>query len=531
MASLSQLLADPSLGLRLVQAAPDDPQLSWVSTTELLDLARYLEGGEIVLTTGLALGGEDPRWRDFVAGLGRARVAAIGFGIGVNHERIPRPLVAAASDYRVALFEVPPPTPFIAVSKAVSALLRADEMRAAHQALQTHERLIEGARSSTDSASVLASIAQATGRQLALRGSDGSIVASTAGFTTAGRGRPDSPDAEIVPLDEDGAAQLLVSSGPPLGPEARAVVAAGAMVLGLHLRGERLEDERELQRWSRLSFALLNGELDPRTVSLLDPSLDLPAQLRAIAVQGASEQVGGWVRAARSGMDRLVTAGAPQGGGLSLAWQLCPVDDRSLEAALARAAAHDLDAVVGRAARVDRLPLSRNSATALLGSLSRRAALYASPRVPTVLRAEGEAPLLDALLSIAGGAISPGRASGASAAALSAAVLGPLSAHSARAGGSASAVRGDGPLDTGLDAAPDTGLDAEERETLRETLRCLLEHHGQRTPTAAALGVHRNTLRDRVRRIERCTGRIFDDPDARAELWLALRLEQQGPRA
>ena len=39
MATLSQLLADQALGLRLVQSAPEDPQLSWVSSTELLRLA------------------------------------------------------------------------------------------------------------------------------------------------------------------------------------------------------------------------------------------------------------------------------------------------------------------------------------------------------------------------------------------------------------------------------------------------------------------------------------------------------------
>ena len=58
-------------------------------------------------------------------------------------------------------------------------------------------------------------------------------------------------------------------------------------------------------------------------------------------------------------------------------------------------------------------------------------------------------------------------------------------------------------------------------------VRALLEHHGQRTPTAAQLGVHRNTLRDRIGRIEQLTRRSLDDPDARAEIWLALRVEEQ----
>ncbi len=506
MATLSQLLAVRELGLRLVQSAPEDPQLTWVSTTELLHLADYLEGGELVLTTGVSLGAEDPRWRDFVAGLSRARIAAIGFGVGVVHERIPAPLVAAASDYRVALVEVPPPTPFIAVSKAASNLLRADEMRAARQALQAHQRLIEGARSSADSASVLASIAQATGRQLALQiggGAlgEGAIIASTAGFSAAAHA--DAAGVEAMPLDSEDAARVLVASGPQLGPEAQAVVAAGVMVLGMNYRGDLAEHARERERWSRLTLALLIDAAGVEAARVLDPEIEMPGELRAIAVQGASEHVAEWRRAPRQSLERLVTAGTPRADGVSLAWQLCPADEGSVAAALRVAAAHDLDVVVGRASPLNQLSLSRNSASALASSLSRVAPLYDSPRVPQVLRAERAAPLLEALLGAE--VDSSGRA------APSDAVLGPLALSASG-------------------APPADRIGADELSSLRATLRALLEHHGQRTPTAARLGVHRNTLRDRVHRIEELTGRSLDDPDARAELWLALRIEEQRAR-
>ena len=354
MATLSQLLTDPTLGLRLVQSAPEDPQLSWVSTTELLQLADYLEGGELVLTTGVSLSADDSRWRDFVAGLSRARIAAIGFGVGVAHERIPAPLVAAASDYRLALVEVPPPTPFIAVSKAASNLLRADEMRSARQALQAHQRLIEGARSSADTASVLASIAQATGRQLALQiggaaAGEGVITASTAGF--AALVDRDHSAVESVPLDDEQRARILVAPGAPIGPEAQAVVAAGAMVLGMNFRGDLAGREDEQERWSRLTLALLRDEVDAAAARIFDPAMALSGKFRALAVQGASEQVARWRRAPRQGVERLVTAGAPREDGLSLAWQLCPANEAAIAAAQGLAAAHDLDLVVGRAPR------------------------------------------------------------------------------------------------------------------------------------------------------------------------------------
>ena len=41
---------------------------------------------------------------------------------------------------------------------------------------------------------------------------------------------------------------------------------------------------------------------------------------------------------------------------------------------------------------------------------------------------------------------------------------------------------------------------------------------------AADLGVHRHTLRYRMKRVEEALGRSLDDADLRAELWLALRV-------
>ncbi|GAA3101626.1 hypothetical protein GCM10020254_54020 [Streptomyces goshikiensis] len=55
------------------------------------------------------------------------------------------------------------------------------------------------------------------------------------------------------------------------------------------------------------------------------------------------------------------------------------------------------------------------------------------------------------------------------------------------------------------------------------TLRAWLAHHGSWDRTAAALGVHRNTVRQRVARCTALLGRDLDDPDTRMELWFALR--------
>ncbi|MFF9867952.1 PucR family transcriptional regulator ligand-binding domain-containing protein [Streptomyces sp. NPDC013953] len=61
-------------------------------------------------------------------------------------------------------------------------------------------------------------------------------------------------------------------------------------------------------------------------------------------------------------------------------------------------------------------------------------------------------------------------------------------------------------------------------EPLTETLRTWLSLHGNWDRTAAALGVHRNTVRQRIARCAALLEADLDDAEVRMELWFALRL-------
>ena len=499
MATLSQLLSIPDLGLTLVQSGPTDPEITWGSITELLHLSDYLEGGEIIMTTGLQLSSEAPEWNDFVAGLSRARIAAIGFGVGVNHDRIPAPLVRAASTYRVALFSIPLPVPFIAVSKAIAELLRADELRAAHQALHIQRRILDQAGGDQDPADVLASIAQATGRQLALIAASDPAhpVASTAGF------RSELHDStNRVPLDPENSMYLAISGDDPLTPESGSVITAGAMVLGLGLRSARAAERAERERWAALAADVLDGALPLDAVRILAPRSAIPHTIRVLAAQGDPEDLAAWRREEQRGRDRLITPTQKLRGGLARAWQITDVD--RADGAVSRLTRHGLDVAVGRPTRAETPQLSARSARARLQDLPGVASLYVEPRSPQVIWADRDAPFLEALLTMDevgrhGDLRTLGRT-----------VLGPLSnaAHEQ-----------DEPTQHA------ERVSVADREQLRETLRALFTADGQRGPTAAELGIHRNTLRDRIARIERLTHRSLESAEDRAELWFAIRTE------
>ncbi|MYV53989.1 PucR family transcriptional regulator, partial [Streptomyces sp. SID3212] len=69
--------------------------------------------------------------------------------------------------------------------------------------------------------------------------------------------------------------------------------------------------------------------------------------------------------------------------------------------------------------------------------------------------------------------------------------------------------------------------DAKGRGDLVASLRAWLSRHGQWDAAAADLGVHRHTLRYRMRRVEEILGRSLDDPDVRMELWLSLKTTER----
>ena len=74
-----------------------------------------------------------------------------------------------------------------------------------------------------------------------------------------------------------------------------------------------------------------------------------------------------------------------------------------------------------------------------------------------------------------------------------------------------------------LALAPDLYAWGNTARCLVRTLRTWLAHHGGWEPTAAELGVHRNSVRHRIAQVERALEVDLADPEVRMRLWFALR--------
>lgn len=111
------------LGLSLVSGQESaQSHVRWVHSTELADPTPWLKGGEVLLTTGLQLEGPKSQ-RELVDRLADHEIAALGFGTGFAHKRLPAALVTAARKRDFPLFEVPYELPFIAITERAFARL------------------------------------------------------------------------------------------------------------------------------------------------------------------------------------------------------------------------------------------------------------------------------------------------------------------------------------------------------------------------------------------------------------------------
>ncbi len=176
---LRDLLAKPSLGLRLCVGEPDGLQreIRWVSVTELDDPSPFLDGGELVLTTGLRQRTSAAQ-AAFVQRLATAQVTAIGFGTGLSHQTVPKGLLSAARTARIPVVEVPYETPFIAINRYVADKIFQAHYRRQRELVETHDTLSRALLSGQGLHALLRELHRMLGSPVSVIDYHGSILAS-----------------------------------------------------------------------------------------------------------------------------------------------------------------------------------------------------------------------------------------------------------------------------------------------------------------------------------------------------------------
>ncbi|WP_030624785.1 PucR family transcriptional regulator [Streptomyces sclerotialus] len=518
-----------------------DTPVRWAHVSELIDPVPYMEGGELLLITALKLDAEDPEVaRRYVRRIAGAGVVGLGFAVGVNYEDVPEALLTAAREEDFPLLAVPRRTPFVAISKAVSAAVAADQYRAVTEGFEAQRELTRAALSAEGPAELLARLAAHLKGWAALYDASGAVVAAAPDWAARRAARltddigklrerpapassvvPDAEGEDRVELQSLGTGRrargvLAVGTGAPLGTAERYAVHSAVALLTLTTERSRALQEAEQRLGAAVLRMLLAGEPDhARAVAgrLYGGLLDAPFRmLVAEQVPGGNGEE--WSAAeATAALDALADAmesAAARSGEAVLA-----VPDGSRLTVLAADGGAAAEAGAGHAAALE-------ARTGAGTGTHKRApgAVRGTPGLAVGLSAPSGPAAASAAYRQAEQAMSVARRRGR-----------VLVEHEDVAAGSVLPLLADDAVrafaDGMLRALHDH--DATGRGDLVASLRAWLSRHGQWDAAAADLGVHRHTLRYRMRRVEEILGRSLDDPDVRMELWLALKATTCSP--
>jgi len=458
-------------------------EVTGVHISELLDPTVYLEGGELLLTVGMALTGHTAQAHAYTARLARFGVAALGFGVGPVHDAVPDSLVRACEASGLPLLVVPAPTPFLTVSRKYWSLIALAGQEVLSASLGAHQDLVRAAAGPNPVSAVVRTLARAVEGWACRLSPEGEVL-------------------EVWPRNRRRSASQLAEQLCRLGgPHSAATLPVGDDDVVLHPLTSR----------GRLTGFVATGCLRPMNTP--DRRLVLAAcSLLALQAEQQGRGTAG-PRAARACVARLVLAGY-------------------LDAARALAVELGMSPLHPRVQVVALAGLTGATAEEVLDAIE-----AALPRRLQQLVAAADADEIWVILSPADSAgaltvIERVRASRAPQARLLVSVeldVGEISVHRPGMRRSLQNMAPGEHRDLARPATPALpGLSLEpllnyKRADLLGAVVAYLRHRGQWEAAANELGVHRNTLRHRIGTATRVIGADLNDPDVASTIWLALR--------
>lgn len=505
--AVRRLAERPGLGLSLIAGSDGaDRSVEWAHSIELADPTPWLDGGELVMTTGLKIGPTASEQFDYVARLAHAGSVALAFDTGTTYKRVPAGILSAGDSLGLPILAVPPSTPFIAIARTVIEELTADQVRAVQRVVDQQENLTRATLKGGIPA-VVSTLARVLSGAIAVVSTESQIlaahgnsaatavdyarsIAESARSTTGKRGQVGRVfvdhhgycTVQSITVSRDVQAYFSVSCRDPLSASDRLLVAHAVSLVSIEL-GKPAKVADAEQRLRNVALAAL---ID------IGPRLDAGV-LRYFGFDPDSQVVGFVL----SNLGPLITAEeqiAAHFTARSTPYLTTQSDNQLVLLLPARDIGgtgselrDTLAAHLQRPVRVGQgtaVPLAEAACSVRQASLA-----ASSGSGPEHIAFENTGPVSHFL----------GNQSLDDLQAIEHAALGALDVYDSRTHGSSKLVG---------------------------TLASFLEHNGERELAATSLGVHRHTMRNRMLKIAELTGYDLDSVHVRTELWLALKIRE-----
>jgi len=521
--SLRMVLASAALrpGRPEVVSGADrlDTPVRWVHVGEVREIAALLRGGELILSTGLAMRGPVDEAVRYVEELVAARAAGLVVELGEEFPAVPPEVVQAARGAGFPLVVLHQRIRFVEVTEEVHRAIVAEQLEHVEFAREVHETFTRLSLEEADAEAVVGKTAELGGSSVVLEDLAHHVLA----FAAVGR-----PAAGLLADWEQRSRSAPVHEHTALaGPE-------GWLAAPVGLPGSR---------WGRL--VVPNPQLDQLRLAML---VERAAQALVLARMVERDRLGLSLRAQGGLLSELAEGRLDEETADARARALGLAPAPSYVAVVARPvgqAGEDIGGLLERlSAAVDGAglsglvgPLTGTEAGVLLAVPPRRAeprVLDAlAERLPEELAVLGVGPS-GTSVAVAGAGLRQARHVAETAAAMPGSARRPYHRVSdLRLHGLVALLHDDARMQAFVEAelAPLLAHEAERRDGSLELLRQYVEAGGNKTRLAAASHRSRAAVYKRLERLERVLGVDLDDPVSLMSLGVAVVAYDHGRHA
>jgi len=281
-----------------------DTPVRWVHAIELTDVARLLRGGELVLSTGIALPDDDRLLTAYVTELADVGVAGLAVELGRRYTgSLPGALVAAAGQSGLPLIAFEREVAFIEITEAVHARIIDAQLEELRVSERLHEMFTELSVAGASAEEIVRQAAALAGRPVILADLSHRVLACEpagadpgrllSGFAARNRsvrlsGRTAFDEASgwlVTPVGahgEDWGRVILVCDGPPSSTDTVLIErAATTLALGRLLTRHRESLERQAHR-TLISGIISQAHADPAEAAVRSRALGVPVDGRQL---------------------------------------------------------------------------------------------------------------------------------------------------------------------------------------------------------------------------------------------------------
>ncbi|WP_344090149.1 PucR family transcriptional regulator [Microbacterium deminutum] len=318
-----------------------DARVRWLHVSDSAGVARLLDGGELLLSTGSAWPADPADLRRFIGELADAGLSGVVLELGAHHRYVPSAVVEAATQRHLALIVLHREVKFVTLTEAVHSMIIAGQNDALRARDEVRERFTALVLRGSPVDFIVHQLAQTLGAPVILENLAHEVVAAevplameeelftdwelrsrSAHRRSERRREPEGPGDDewlIVPVEARGIrwGSLIALPGPDHPAGRTAVLEQGAIALAVGRLADGDADE-----WGRIGRRrLLDGLLAGRFAGVGGAAARLEAaglplrgaRLYGVVVSGAPVSAESAAAAAKTLRGRAIVGTAPDG--------------------------------------------------------------------------------------------------------------------------------------------------------------------------------------------------------------------------